>query len=175
DVTQQPLHLRVALKGSYEIGEFSAQLRQLAQRFPPPGHLLGLEVFNALERQIHAEIAGVGLVAEFVFHREGYSRLHAVEDRIEIVRRDLDEAPVFELGQGVGRLTAEIGQYSHYKWDFFEFDRITDLHVVGNVDSWRAYSLQFRVNALACHERLQVRLLSCLWNKVSSKMVLGRK
>src|ERR1017187_2014418 len=108
DVLQQALQLLVALKGSHEIGEFGSQLQQLAQRFHPAGHLLGLEVFNALERQIHAEIAGVGLVAKFVFHREGYSRLHAVEDRIEIVRRDLDEARVFELGQGVGRLTAEI-------------------------------------------------------------------
>src|ERR1039458_4045255 len=175
DVLQQALQLLVALKGSYKIGELGSQLQQLAQRLHPPGHLLRLEFFNTLKRQVHAEIAGVGFVAQFVFHREGYSRLHAVEDRIEIIRCDFDEAPVFELGQGVGRLTAQIGQYSHYKRDFFEFDRIADLHVVCDVDSWRAYSLQFRVNALACHEGLQVRSLSSTWNKVSSKIAIERK
>src|SRR5579864_356440 len=69
-IEQRFVEFLVGLQGALQIIESRAQVKQLLERLHLPRHLLRFEVFQALEPQIHFELAGTGIFAEFVFDRE---------------------------------------------------------------------------------------------------------
>ena len=98
-VEQQLFQLVVALQAAAQVGELGAQIQQLPQRLDLPGHLLRLEIVQALEVQIDLQLAGVGIVAQLVLHREGEVRLHALQNGVEVVRIHLHELPILQPRQ----------------------------------------------------------------------------
>src|SRR5579864_2763891 len=90
-VQQRVIQLLIGLQRAFQVIESCAQIQQFFQWLHLSRHLLGLEVLEALEPQIHFDLAGIGIFAQFVFDREGEMRLHAFQDGIEVVGRHLDK------------------------------------------------------------------------------------
>ena len=76
-VEQRFVEFVVGLKRALQVIEAGAQIKQLLQRLYLTSHLFRLEIFQALELQIHANLSRVRVLTEFVFHREREVRLHA--------------------------------------------------------------------------------------------------
>ena len=96
-VVQQLVQFVVALQAAAQIGQLGAQVEQFLQRLDLLRHLFGLEVVQALEVQVHLELARIGVIAELVFDREGQVRLHALQHAVEVVGIDFDKLPVLQL------------------------------------------------------------------------------
>src|SRR5215471_434950 len=70
-------------------------------------------------------------------------RLHALQNRVEVVRSDFDELAVFEARKRIYRLTGEIPQNSHHEWQLLHFDGVAHFHVVGDLYAWRPNPVEF--------------------------------
>ena len=132
-VEQQFLQLVVALQAAAQIAQLGAQIQQLAKRLHLPGDVFGLEVVHALEMQVDLELWRVRIFGELVLDGECEMRLHALQHAVEIIRVDLDKFPVPQARQRVDGLAREISQDSHHEREFFQFNRVADLDVVGHV------------------------------------------
>jgi hypothetical protein len=78
-----------------QIRQLGPQLKQLPQRLDLPGHLLGIEIVQALEIEVYFQLPSLGIFAQLVLNRVRHVRLHALQHAVEVVRGDLDESPVF--------------------------------------------------------------------------------
>ena len=67
----------------------AARLEQVA----PP-----MEVLQALEVQVHSEVAGIGIFAEFILHRKRQVGTHTFQHGVEIIRVNFDEFAVLYAG-----------------------------------------------------------------------------
>ena len=73
------------------------------------------------------------------------------ENLIEVVGIDLDELAVLEARQRLFRLAREVAENAHHEGQFLHFDRVADLHVVGDVDARRPNPIELMLCAFFCH------------------------
>src|SRR5579864_6257059 len=81
-IEQRFVEFLVGLHRALQIVESRTQVEQFFQRLYLPSYLLRFEVFQALEPEIHFDLAGSGIFAQFVFDCEREMRLHAFQDGI---------------------------------------------------------------------------------------------
>src|SRR3954462_5872342 len=165
-VLQDLLELVVALQAAPQVGELGAEVEQLLERGDVARDRIGREVVEALEGHVHGELAAAFL--ELVVDREVDTRLHVLEDRIEVVGRDLDKLPILEARQRLGGGSAQVRQHAHEEGELLGFDRTARLHVIADVYARRTDALEFLLCALSCHDRLRK---NGVWTCASS----GRK
>jgi len=127
------------------------QFQQLAQRLHLPRHLLGFEVLQALEVQIDLDLARIRIFGDLVLHRIRQVGFHAFQDAIEVVRIHFDEFPVFQPGKRFFGLSGKVGQDAHHERQFFDFNGVANLDIVGYVHARRSDSSEFLVDAFSCH------------------------
>src|SRR5262245_8833351 len=147
------LELVVALQRPAQIGELRPELQQLLEWSDLLRHRFGREVVHALERDVDADLSAALL--QLVLDGEVHPRLHVLEDGIEVVGRDLDELPILQPRQRIGRLATEIRQHAHQKRQLFRFDCAARFHVITDVHARRTDALELFLRAFSCHKELR--------------------
>src|SRR3954453_7793494 len=92
--------LVVALEGTAQIGKPGAQIEQFLEGLHLPGDIGGLEVVELAELQVDFQVGRIGIIAQLIFHGEGEVRLHAFQNRVEVVGIDFHKLAFFQLAKG---------------------------------------------------------------------------
>jgi len=122
-------------------------------------HRIRREIVQALEREIHAKLSGVRILAQLVLHRDREVRLHAGQHVIEVVERHIHELAILQLGQRLYRLARKIAEHTHDERQLLHFNRTARFHVVADIDAWRSYALQLLLRAFLCHDETPVAMI----------------
>src|SRR5581483_5845252 len=91
------------------------------------------------------------ILAQLIFDGVREMRFHARQHIVEIIEGDLDKLAVFQAGQRLLGLPGEISKNSHHEGELFQFDRVSDLHIVADVNARRTDAFEFFVYAFSCH------------------------
>src|SRR5580700_4728921 len=78
-------------------------------------------------------------------------RLHPFEHAVKIVRIDLNKFTILECSERRLGLSGQISEHTHDERQFFQFDRIANFNVVGDVYARRADAIQFMLRTFSSH------------------------
>src|SRR5204863_7147952 len=110
--------------------------------------LVRLKVFDAVKLQLNTHLAAV--VLKLILYRIGQSRLHSRENLVKVVGIDLDKLAVLKSRKRFLGLSDKIAQDTDHKWQFFQFDCPTDLHIVSDLNARRTYAIDLVLQTLFC-------------------------
>ena len=96
-----------------EILELGTRLEQRGQGRYLVDDVLRAEVFQLVEAQLHGQVGAV--VGHGVVDAECQARLHAAQDRIEIVPIDGHELAILQAAQRFGRFPRQVGNDAHHE------------------------------------------------------------
>src|ERR1700722_2266986 len=112
DARDELLRAGLAIHVRHEIGKLLSGLEQLRERRDALGDGPGSEVLHLLEVQldVHVPLAG-----ELVLHLHGDAGLHGLQAMVEVVDRDLEEAPLGDGRQRLGGVAPQVRELPHHE------------------------------------------------------------
>src|SRR5437899_2649305 len=123
-----------------------ARLEQFAQGFDLSGHLLGLEILQAIEPQLDGQLRVV--VGELIVDAVGQAGLHPVHHGIKVVAIDVEELTVPQAWQRLIWLPGEIRQDADDEGKLFHLDGAVRLHVIRDLHARRPDPVKLVLRAL---------------------------
>src|SRR5690348_14218006 len=147
---QHLVQLVVALQAAAQVRQSGAQVQQILHWLDLLGHRFGREVVQALEADVDLHLC-VRIVGQLIRHAVRQVRVHRLQHLVEVVGIYLDELPVLQCGQRLGRLTGEVPEYAHHEGKLLHFNGVAGFNLVSDLDSGWTYTTEFLLGALFGH------------------------